>query len=65
MRVYVYVYVYVCVCVCVCVYKPATWAAASANLSGRGFATHTFFTPATLAVIAVMSTDDGSGYLVV
>ena len=42
---------------------PARCAAASVAGAGLGLATQTCSTPATRAVIAVMSTDDGSGYL--
>mmetsp|Transcript_50617 Transcript_50617/g.126023 ORF Transcript_50617/g.126023 Transcript_50617/m.126023 type:complete len:210 (-) Transcript_50617:455-1084(-) len=41
----------------------ATWAAAIVTWSGWGLATHTCLTPAARAVQAVMSTDEGRGYL--
>lgn len=41
---------------------PATKAAPSVICAGRGDATTTVVTPATRAVTAVMSTEDGRGY---
>jgi hypothetical protein len=42
---------------------PATYAAAAVTTAGRGEATHTDLHPATLAVITVISTLEGSGNL--